>query len=205
MRKKTTATLVIVAVLALGLNGCATHNETGALVGGASGAAVGAGIGGALGGGRWALFGGALGAMLGSVAGAGIGEYFDHKQERNRAEVIQSDGYDATAGYQLNLVHIEATPRVVRPGEAVRVQVTYNVLAPDPQQQIPVTETWVFTHNDRELTRLSRPEELKDQGEHTSTFRFSMADAAIPGPYQTIVMVSNGQEQQAVATQFKVQ
>jgi hypothetical protein len=196
---------MVAMILSLSLSGCATHGQTGTLVGGAAGAAVGAGLGGAIGGKTGALVGGALGTMVGSATGAGIGDHFDNKQERDREEVIRSDGYASTRDPVLGLVGIEAIPAVVSPGDEVRVRVTYDILAPDPQQQIPVTETWIFTHNNQELTRVARPEELKDQGEHSSTFRFSMADEAIPGPYEAIVTISNGQEQKTAMTQFRVQ
>jgi hypothetical protein len=79
-------TLLLPALLALGLAGCADLNSTQqrTLTGGAAGAAGGALIG--------AIAGNAgLGALVGGVAGAGGGYLYDqHKQSEQRA---YSQGY----------------------------------------------------------------------------------------------------------------
>jgi hypothetical protein len=94
---------------------------------------------------------------------------------------------------------------VVTPGDPVQVTVIYDVLAPQPDRQIPVTETWAFKHNTKELTTISRPEELKEQGGYASTYTFAMSKEAPAGEYQAITTVSNGAMATTVATQFRVQ
>lgn len=67
-------------MLGAGLGACATHEQTGTVIGGATGAAVGSTIG--SGGGRTAAI--ILGAIFGSAVGASIGEHMD-EQDRIRA------------------------------------------------------------------------------------------------------------------------
>jgi hypothetical protein len=202
-RWQTVACILLVALTVVS-SGCATHTQTGALVGGAAGAAVGAGIGGAVGGKEGALIGGVLGTILGTTTGAAVGQHFDGRQERTRHQAAQSNDYAPARGPLLEVFEPEVTPRLVHPGDTVQIRVTYDVLAPQPDKPIPITETWVFKHDGKELTAISRPEELKEQGGHTSTFTFTMAKDALPGAYQTIVTVSNGITTKTVATQFQV-
>jgi hypothetical protein len=196
---------MLVALAIIGYSGCATRTQTGAVVGGAAGAAIGAGIGGALGGKEGALIGGVLGTILGTTTGAAVGKYFDDRQERTRDQAAQANDYAPPQGPLLVVFEPEVTPRLVQPGDTVQIRVTYDVLAPEPDKQIPITETWVFKHNDKELTAISRPEELKDQGGYTSTFAFTMAEDALPGEYQAMVTISNGVTAKTATTQFQVQ
>ena len=81
--------LVIVAALfALTVSGCATKAQTGALVGTGVGAAVGAGLGQAIGRSTSAtLIGAAAGAVAGGLVGTAIGNYMD-KQEADMRQAL---------------------------------------------------------------------------------------------------------------------
>lgn len=81
--------LVIVAALfALTVSGCATKAQTGALVGTGVGAAVGAGLGQAIGRNTSAtLIGAAAGAVAGGLVGTAIGNYMD-KQEADMRQAL---------------------------------------------------------------------------------------------------------------------
>src|SRR5215831_21100555 len=80
MKRLLWVVVVFVAHLA-GLDGCATNQGKGALIGGGGGAALGAGIGALAGGGKGALIGGAVGAAVGAGTGAIIGHYMDKQEE----------------------------------------------------------------------------------------------------------------------------
>lgn len=73
--KRTVAGVVAVALL-VGMAGCATKAQTGAIVGAGGGAVVGAVIGKATGN---TAAGAILGAAIGGVAGAAIGDYMDRQ------------------------------------------------------------------------------------------------------------------------------
>jgi outer membrane protein OmpA-like peptidoglycan-associated protein len=70
---------------------CATHTQTGALVGAGGGAAVGAGVGALAGGGKGALIGGAIGAGVGAGVGAAVGNRMDKQEEELKKNVKSAD------------------------------------------------------------------------------------------------------------------
>jgi hypothetical protein len=197
--------LVWIMLVAFVLGGCATRTQTGVGVGAGLGAALGMGIGGALGGTDGALIGGMLGLLLGAATGATVGHHFENQQQRTRTEASQAHAYQPSHGLLLVVSGLQVVPVPVPPGEPVQVTVTYDVLGPEPNRQIPITETWVFKHKTNELTTISRPEELKEQGGYASTYTLAMAKDAPAGDYQATVTVSNGAMATTVATSFQVQ
>jgi surface antigen len=78
--------LALAAVLSLGQTGCATHQQTGALLGGATGAAVGSTLG--KGGGKTAAI--ILGAIAGTAVGASIGQHMDEQDRINTAMAMEN-------------------------------------------------------------------------------------------------------------------
>ena len=84
--------IIVVVVAAVGLMGCATHTQTGALVGTGVGAAVGAGAGQAIGRSTEAtLLGAAIGAAVGGIAGGAIGHYMDKQEQSMRQALADSE------------------------------------------------------------------------------------------------------------------
>jgi outer membrane protein OmpA-like peptidoglycan-associated protein len=85
--------LVIVAALfALTVSGCATKAQTGALVGTGVGAAVGAGLGQAIGRSTSAtLIGAAAGAVAGGLVGTAIGNYMDKQEAEMRQALANAE------------------------------------------------------------------------------------------------------------------
>jgi outer membrane protein OmpA-like peptidoglycan-associated protein len=80
--------IIIAALFALTVSGCATKAQTGALVGTGVGAAVGAGLGQAIGRSTSAtLIGAAAGAVAGGLVGTAIGNYMD-KQEADMRQAL---------------------------------------------------------------------------------------------------------------------
>src|SRR5574342_1196317 len=80
----TLRTLPFAVVMAIGLNSCATHTQTGAVVGAAGGAVVGGVIGKATGS---TARGAIIGAAVGGAAGAIIGSQMDQKAKEIQATV----------------------------------------------------------------------------------------------------------------------
>jgi hypothetical protein len=203
MRGTITA-IVIGGLLAVGMAGCATLKETGALAGGLLGGGTGAGIGAIIGGEKGAIAGGVIGVLVGTTAGAVIGERFDEQAERTRAQSVKSTAYKPAQGTTLVVSRLEATPAVAKPGDEVKIRLTYDVLAPDPTRPVPVTESWVFMRNNETLTRLERPLQ-KAQGGHSSIYTFSLPQDSLPGEYVALVSISSGTVTQLAQTRFAVQ
>jgi len=203
--RKVTAWIVVVVVFPVVLGGCATGTQTGAVLGATAGAVIGAGVGFFLGGQQGAFIGAAIGTGLGTATGAAVGQYFENQQQRTRPQTSQAHAYQPSQGPLLALSQMRVVPMLVKPGDTVQVTVTYDVLAPEPNRQIPITETWVFKHNTTQLTTIARPEEFKDQGGYASTYTFTMAKDALVGEYQAMVTVSNRVMATTMATQFRVQ
>ena len=147
--------LIVTSILILAIGGCATNTQTGALLGGATGAGAGAIVGGIAGGKEGALIGGSIGAIVGTVAGVEIGKYFDDKVERTRPQSVETVDYTRDQGDTLVVSGVNATPHVAGSGEEVQIRVTYDVLAAEAEQQVPVTETWIFTRNGNCLNSIS--------------------------------------------------
>jgi predicted lipid-binding transport protein (Tim44 family) len=202
--RKTITSIVIGSLLTIGMTGCATHKETGAAAGGLLGGGTGAVIGVIFGGEKGAIAGSVIGVLLGTTAGAVIGEHFDEQAERTRAQSVKSTAYKSSQGPTLVVSGLAATPRVVRPGDEVKIKLTYDVLAPDPTRPVPVTETWVFMRNNEPLTHLERPLQ-KAQGGHSSIFTFTLPWDALPGEYIALVTVSNGAVTRSAETRIAIQ
>jgi outer membrane protein OmpA-like peptidoglycan-associated protein len=84
--------MVWMSIVALGLVGCATHQQTGALVGTGVGATVGAVAGQAIGHSTSAtLLGAAIGGAAGGLTGAAIGNYMDKQEEAMRQALARSE------------------------------------------------------------------------------------------------------------------
>ncbi len=205
MRKVVSIILLFIFVIAWG-SGCATHAQTGAAVGGVTGAGAGAAIGAAAGGGRGALFGALIGGVVGTITGAAIGKHFDDQVERTRAQSVSYVDYTPGQGNVLRVTGTEATPPVVKPGDEVRIKVTYDVLASDPRSAVQVSETWVVMHKNEQVgDPIVRPNQYKPQGGHSSTLKFAVNKDFLPGEYQVHVTVTNGVLSQSVQSQFSIQ
>jgi outer membrane protein OmpA-like peptidoglycan-associated protein len=84
--------IIWASIVAVGLMGCATHTQTGVLLGSGIGAAVGAGAGQAIGGNTEStLIGAAIGAAVGGIAGGAIGHYMDRQEQSMRQALADSE------------------------------------------------------------------------------------------------------------------
>jgi surface antigen len=95
MKRLTAA--VLSGSLTVGLiAGCATQQESGALIGGAAGAALGSTIG--EGSGRTAAI--ILGTLAGSMIGSRVGQYMDQQDRMRTAQVLEYNRTDQTSSWQ---------------------------------------------------------------------------------------------------------
>ena len=203
--KRGVVSLVIIALLSGSLGGCATKTQTGAGVGAATGAAVGAILGGIFGGKTGAVIGAGAGAIFGGAVGAGIGKHFEDKAERDRAQSVGALAYKPERGNIIRVGDSVVTPMPARPGDEVRVKVSYDILAPDPYQTIPISEQWVVLYEGKPLVDpIAREVQQKSQGGHSSTFKFTVNKDFLPGEYDVITTISNGQSQRQVRSSIRV-
>lgn len=110
--------IILTALFALAVSGCATKTQTGALVGTGVGAAVGAGLGQAIGRSTGAtLIGAGVGAVAGGLTGAAIGNYMD-KQEQEMRQALAN----------VEAASIQRERQVLEEAERGRVQGDLDVL-----------------------------------------------------------------------------
>lgn len=84
--------IVCAIILSVGLMGCATQTQTGALVGSGTGAAAGALLGQAAGHSTSStLLGAAIGAAVGGLAGGAIGHYMEKQEQAMRQALANSE------------------------------------------------------------------------------------------------------------------
>lgn len=190
---------VVVVCFLCSFFGCATGGGTGALAGGALGAGVGAAVSK-----HNPLLGALIGGAVGAIAGTAIGNYID-RQKKNREQSARALNYRPSQG---NLVHIEDTttnPVTVRPGEVVGLSTSYYVMSPDPGIQVKIVESRVIQYNGQSVCAPLVREVQKNQGEHSSTAKFPVANEADSGEYTVITTIDNGGLRDQSVTKFYVQ
>ena len=94
------------------LGGCATQEQSGALMGGGAGAIAGGVLGGALGGRTGALLGAAIGGTAGAFAGSAVGRRLDD-QDRARAQTATQQALSAPVTYSSASATSAPPPRPV--------------------------------------------------------------------------------------------
>ena len=197
---KLTALLAALMLLAPVLPGCGyaeTHRKT--TYGAGIGAAGGAVIGGLTKGSKGALYG----AVIGGLAGGAVGAYLDHR-DKSAEETNRENDYDAAQGVRIRLAEVRTEPRTTTPGREVNLTATYALMAPDPTQELTVTETRRVTLDGRTVEELPVTV-VRTPGTYTSTLPVKLDGDAGAGTYEvhTTVAVS-GQSSQA-DTYFTVQ
>lgn len=176
-----------------------TEEHPKAAVGAGVGAVGGALIGGLAGGRRGMIYGALAGALTGVVVGAVL----DH-QDKTAAETNTTHNYKADQGVQLQIESATADPQTVSPGKDVALKMTYTVMAPDPQQQVNVTERRLVTLNGQMVVDRST-DVSRTPGTWTSALPVTLPDSAPKGTYQMEVTVSSGGQSNSMTTTFTVQ
>lgn len=198
--------LLLIAFVSVGFGGCATKTQTGAGIGAVTGAGVGALLGAVLGEKRGAAIGAGIGAILGTAVGAQIGKYFEDQEERNRADSVKAVAYTQQQGNLMSISSADVSPRPASPGDEVRVKVSYDILTPNPEQKVPITEQWLVSHEGKPLGKpIARPTQYKTQGGHSSTFKFVVNQDFLPGEYHVLTTISNGETERSIGSVFLVQ
>ncbi len=198
MRKLVKPT-ALVCTLALALQGCAWMKEHRKIVTGAGiGAIGGAVIGGLAKGKKGAVYG----ALAGALAGGLIGAYLEHK-DKDANTTYQTYNYQPTQGIRLELADVAADPATIRPGGKTYLQATYALMAPDPNQQLAVTETRIITLGGQEVARLSSNVN-RIPGTYTSQVPITLKPDAPRGRYELQVVVAAAGTQAKRASYFIV-
>jgi hypothetical protein len=198
--------LVVLVLPCAILSGCATTESTlgghqGAAIGAGAGAVGGAVIGGLVGGKQGAVAGGLLGALAGGL----VGNYYDQK-EKSLAETRQAHAdYTAAKGTRLRIEKLKATPTPVRPGGTVNIDVTYAVLTPTEDVQVPVRETREILFGGSKVGEASLSIE-REGGTWRSVVPITLPADARPGNYRVLASVEyGGGGKDLKETSFRVQ
>lgn len=191
MRKILCAALAAVVLSTL-LPGCAETGQTvkehpKTAIGTGAGVAGGAVVGGIIGGKRGAIIGGLLGALTGGV----IGHYYDER-EKDLAQTGREHGYSAPEGTRIRLESVRANPAVLSPGETVNINLTFAVLTPTADRQVPVKETREIRRNQVVVGKTSI-DVTREGGTWKSTVPVTLPANASPGKYSVIATIETPQ------------
>lgn len=199
MVKRLGTPLALLAVLVLTLPGCEFLKEhKKALTGAAIGAGVGALAGGLYKGSKGALVGGMLGALAGGI----IGEYL-YRKEKAADQTYREHSYRPTEGVRVELVGAGAEPTAVAPGAQVTLQATYALMAPNPQQELQVTEARLVTLNGAKVAETTA-NVSRTPGTYTSKVPITLPPTAAAGTYQYIVTISSAGQSSTLEAAFAV-
>lgn len=183
--KKFLCLAVSLAFLSAVYPGCAGVEQTArdrpnTTIGAGAGVLGGAVVGGLIGGKKGALIGG----LLGGLAGGAIGHYLD-EQEKDRAQTSREYNYSSAQGTRLSIETVRANPATLSPGETVNINLTYAVLTPSENQQVPVKETREILLNGKSMGKTSI-EISREGGTWKSTVPITLPANATPGQYRVI-------------------
>jgi hypothetical protein len=96
------------------------------------------------------------------------------------------------------------TPQVVKPGDKVKQEVQFALLAPEEKKHFNVSEIVVLSSG-RDMIELMRRSSEKTQGIHLSTIEFTIpADLAL-GKYKLITTLGSGEHKKTVSAGFNLQ
>lgn len=205
MRKVVAVSLVFFFPVTLFLVGCAStvqenpRTVSGAAIGAVLGAGAGALIGSVTGSaGKGALIGG----LVGLLAGGLMGQYYD-QQARSRSATVAQYNYAPSQGTMVRIESVGVTPRTVRPGETVNLNMTYAVVAPNPNVPVKVHETREILYNS---TLVGNPTVVFDrpQGTWASTLPITIPASSPVGNYTVTMRVQADSVSDAISTSFTV-
>ena len=195
---------VALAFLSAVLSGCAGVDQTvrerpKTAIGAGTGVLGGAVVGGLIGGKRGAVIGG----LLGGLAGGAIGHYLD-EQEKDFAQTSRAYRYSPREGVRLEIETVRANPGALSPGETVNINLTYAVLAPSADEQVPVKETREILVNGTLVGKTSI-DISREGGTWKSTVPVTLPATATPGNYRVVASVeSSGGVKDVEETFFRV-
>jgi hypothetical protein len=186
---KPVSVLCVVLMAMTGLSGCDFLKEHPAETGAVAGVLAGGALGAAAGGHHHRWQSAAVGAVLGGVAGYFIGKYIETKTKQ-APETNQQFGYQPMQGMRLELVGVAANPNAVTRGGSVNLQATYAIMAPDPNQQVQVTELRTIYFNGQQLTQFPPQQVLRTPGTYTTSAQMGTDNSSTPGNYEVEITVT---------------
>lgn len=178
--------------------GQAVRDNRKTAIGAGTGVVGGAVVGGLLGGKRGAVIGG----LLGGLTGGAIGHYLD-EQEKDRDRTSREYGYGPAEGIRLKIESVRSNPAVLSPGETVNINLTYAVLTPAADRQVPVRETREILVNGASAGKTSI-EISREGGTWKSTVPVTLPVNAAAGNYRVVATVEGGGGKDVSETFFKV-
>jgi hypothetical protein len=189
------------ALLLVALPACQYAREhpktaTGAGVGAAGGAIAGGLISGSRKGMVW-------GGVLGALAGGLLGAYADHK-DKSATETMAAHNYSPDQGVQLTMESVTADPQSVSPGQSLELRMRYALMAPEPEQEMQVTETRTVTLNGHKVVDRT-VEVYRAPGTYSSTQPVTLPPDAPSGTYQMTATVTVGNLSSSMTGTFTVQ
>ncbi|MDD2760648.1 MAG: hypothetical protein PHH11_10195 [Methylomonas sp.] len=176
--------LVALTALPLLLNGgCATQQGNDQLMGAGAGMVGGAALGcltGFLAGGNanGCAKGAAIGAAVGAVTGWGAVKVAQYQASQVRSAQEDQQVYGLTKSVNATQIKINkgtSTPKMVRPGESVKLFTDYSVQLPSSMGSTPVAESWTLKKDGKVLAELPPQNNQRTAGGWN-------ADATVPIP-----------------------
>lgn len=191
--------LALLAALALLLPGCEFLKEhKKAAMGAGLGAAAGAAVGYAIDKKDGAL----VGLFLGALAGGAIGEYL-HRREKSAEQTNREHAYKPAEGVRVELVGAGTDPSTIAPGGQLTLEATYALMAPNPAQELQVTETRLLTLNDVKVAETTA-NIARAPGTYTSKVPITLPPTAARGNYRYIVTVAAAGQASQLDSTFAV-
>ncbi|RJP21393.1 MAG: hypothetical protein C4520_10195 [Candidatus Abyssobacteria bacterium SURF_5] len=195
------AALLICLSLVFPFSGCASVSQD------HRGAAVGAGVGAGAGAVTGAIvdegLGGAVvGGLVGALIGGAIGHYA-YDEARSRPETAHRYSYETWKQPLLEIEEVSASPRTVRAGETVNINMTYALLTPYPNTSTPVTELREITYYGQ---LVGNPEVRVEHfdGTYSSSVPLHLPPDAGRGEYRVRVTIFTNFEREVRETSFSV-
>ena len=95
------------------------------------------------------------------------------------------------------------TPKVVKPGDIVKQELRYTLLAPQKDRQFNISET-VSLSSGKETFEIMERSSKKVQGIHLCTVKFTIPADLNPGVYTLITILNIGEQKKTVSESFKL-
>lgn len=196
--------LVTIVALLAGLSGCATVPEEhqGTAKGAGLGAAAGAIAGALLAGEGSRTKGVILGGLAGALIGGAVGNYTVDKKKSATA-TNQAYNYQEASGVVVRIEKAAVAPLAVAPGGKVDLQATYAVMAPSPESQVAVTESFEIRFNN-ELVGSPEVRVNHTPGTYTASVPLTLPPDAQKGSYKVLMTIRTETGKDARETTFTV-
>jgi outer membrane lipoprotein SlyB len=166
MKRRRIVNLACAVLCSMLLGSCTGMSPEGRnqMLGGLGGAALGAGIGAlATGGDTTAIL---AGAAAGAVAGWAAVKLVQYQAEKTSSakQEAKALGYRPSDGTLVKLRGASVTPKRVRPGDRVTLNMDYAVLAPPGTDRVPVREIWTLEKDGETLASVPPQQEQRVAG-----------------------------------------